>query len=509
MSARTTLLICAGLILVARGARAGGACEVRVTGGVIAGRPDGPGAIFAGIPFAQPPVGKLRWKPPQDVIPWSGVRPAMEPGPDAIQPEAGWNHAMVLNSSEDCLYLNVIVPDWPATRRLPVVVFIHGGGNFAGGGWEHLISGSTLQRRGVVQVTVTYRLGILGFFAHPGLSRESPVRASGNYAILDQIAALRWVRANISSFGGDPENVTLVGQSAGSYDISLLMASPLARGLFAKAIEESGIGVGPPATNTLAQEEAAGSALGASIDQLRAMSPQELLSTRKDWSMCFPDVDGWVFTEAPAATFAAGREAAVPLLLGTNAREMSFAGTPGALRDAVAKQYGERAAPALRLYGLDGIGSMPPADPVMGDVGAQFMTDITFRAPTMIAADWHRSHGSAVWMYEFSRTPIGHESAGASHSSELPYVFGEMTPNPLGSDYNAADRRISAQMQGYWVNFASSGNPNGEGLPAWPPYELSDRPFIEFTEAGTRTGHNLREPYSRFYGDWLDSQMAR
>jgi para-nitrobenzyl esterase len=496
-------------MLVATRACADGAYEAKVTGGMIEGMQDGPGAIFAGIPFAQPQVGNLRWKPPQDVVPWSGVRPATEPGPDAMQPDSGWNHAMVLNSSEDCLYLNVIAPEWPATRRLPVIVFIHGGGNFAGGGWEHLISGSTLQRRGVVQVTITYRLGIFGFFAHPGLSRESPSHASGNYAILDQIAALRWVRANIALFGGDPGNVTLVGQSAGSYDISLLMVSPLAQGLFSKAIQESGIGVGPPATNTLAQEEAVGSALGADIGRLRAMPAKDLLSTRKDWSMCFPDIDGWVFTEAPSATFAAGREAAVPLLLGTNARESSFAGSLGDLRLAVAKQYGDRTESALKLYGLAGIDALPPADPVLGDLGAQFMTDITFRSPTAIAAEWHRLHGGAVWLYEFSRTPIGHESSGASHSAELPYVFGEMTPNPLGSDYNAADRRISAEIQGYWANFASSGNPNGVGLPSWPPYEVADRPYVEFTEGGTRTGLNLRQPYSRFYGDWLKSQMAR
>jgi para-nitrobenzyl esterase len=239
------------------------------------------------------------------------------------------------------------------------------------------------------------------------------------------------------------------------------------------------------------------------------MSPKELLSTRKDWSMCFPNIDGWVFTEAPSATFAAGREAAVPLLLGTNARELSFAGTLPGLRDEVAKQYGDRAPAALRLYGLEGIDALPPADPVLGDIGAQFMTDITFRGPTEVAAEWHRSHGGVVWLYEFSRTPIGHESSGASHSSELPYVFGEMTPNPLGSDYNAADRRISSEMQGYWVNFAASGNPNGAGLPAWPPYEAADSPYIEFTEAGTGTGHNLRHAYTKFYGDWLQGRMAR
>jgi para-nitrobenzyl esterase len=224
--------------------------------------------------------------------------------------------------------------------------------------------------------------------------------------------------------------------------------------------------------------------------------------------MCFPNVDGWVFTEAPAATFAAGREAAVPLLLGTNAREFSFAGNLAGLRAEVAKQYGDSTAPALRLYGLDGVDALPPADPVLGDIGAQFMTDITFRGPTAVAAQWHRAHGSVVWLYEFSRTPIGHEASGASHSAELPYVFGEMTPNPLGSDYNASDRRISSEMQGYWVNFAASGSPNGDGLPTWLPYEAADGPYIEFTEAGTRTGRNLRQPYSRFYAEWLRSQMA-
>ena len=255
---------------------------------------------------------------------------------------------MIANSSEDCLYLNVVTPEWPASGKLPVIVYVHGGGNYAGGAWEHLAKGVTLQNAGVVVVTVNYRLGVFGFFAHPGLSAESPEHASGNYGLQDLVAALRWVKANIAQFGGDPGNVTMMGQSAGALDICVLLASDEARGFISKAIVESAPGVGAPDTPTLSQAEASGAALAerlgcADIGALRSLDAQALLAgAEKSRMRGSVDVDGWILKEPPARTYASGREAKVPMLIGTNARESSFKGTPGELRNLVNARYGPR-----------------------------------------------------------------------------------------------------------------------------------------------------------------------
>jgi para-nitrobenzyl esterase len=514
-SAWTLALGCVVFVAVAVSASAEGAMTVPVTGGQIVGRTYGSGAVFAGIPFAKPPVGPLRWQAPRAVEDWTGVRDATVPALDELQPDDGaWNHGMILNSSEDCLYLNVVTPRWPAGGKLPVIVFVHGGGNFAGGGWEHLAHGVTLQDSGVVVVTVNYRLGIFGFFAHPGLTAESPQHASGNYALQDLVAALRWVRANIATFGGDADNVTMMGQSAGALDICLLLACDDARGLFSKVIVESTPGLGAPHTPTLRQAEATGVSFAAKlgcadIGALRAVPARELLAAAEQSHLRGAiNVDGWMLKEAPAAIFSSGRETRLPMLIGTNSRESSFKGTPGALRDLVAKQYGTMSARALALYGISG-DSEPPADPVLGDAGAQYLTDTIFRSPTSLVAQWHAAAGAKVWLYLFSQTPKGREALGASHSSEMPYVFGEMNPGKRGVEFQAADRDLSLEMQRYWAHFAATGNPNGAALASWPSYDPEERSYLELTGSGNREAKRLRQDYFELFRDAFEAKLAR
>jgi para-nitrobenzyl esterase len=421
---------------------------------------------------------------------------------------------MIAHSSEDCLYLNVLAPRWPAEGSLPVIVFVHGGGNFAGGAWEHLAKGVTLQKNGAVIVTVNYRLGIFGFFAHPGLTAESPEHASGNYALQDLMAALRWVKGNIARFGGDPGNVTMMGQSAGALDIGLLLASDEARGLLSKAILESAPGVGTPETPSLSEAEAAGAAFAArlgcaDVAALRSIPGRQLLAAAEQAHIRGQvDTDGWILRDSPARIFASGRELKLPMLIGTNARESSFKGTAAQLRELMSARYGATAKSALELYGLDA--ALPaPIDPILGDAGAQYITDTTFRQPTALVAQWHSAAGAAVWLYLFSQTPHGREALGASHSSELPFVFGELASDPAGVTYSAADKRLSSEMQRYWVNFATTGNPNGAGLAAWPAYDSGPRAFLELDGGGNRPEKDFRPAFFKLYRDNMESRMAR
>jgi para-nitrobenzyl esterase len=498
------------LVLLAGAESRGESPTVDITGGAIRGISYGPGAAFVGIPFAAPPVGSLRWKPPAPVVPWSGVRDASAPAFDACQPDEGWNHPMVVHASEDCLYLNVVTPRWPMKDRLPVVVFIHGGGNFAGGGWEHPAIGVTLQEKGIVLVTINYRLGIFGFFSHPGLTAESPHHASGNYGLMDIMAALQWVRKNIAQFGGDPGRRTVMGQSAGALDILSLMASPEGQGLFARAIVESAPGVGPARPPSLRSAEKAGAIFARSvgcdsIEALRAEPAAGLLAEAEEKHLRGSIVvDGWVLTEAPAATFAGGREAKIPIVIGTNARESSFKGRTDELHEEIADRYGSLAPEAEALY----LGpSAPAAPPSFGDPGAQFLTDLVFRLPTLLVAEWHAAAGAPVWLYLFDQVPKGRERLGASHSSELAYAFGEMdSPQPSVS-YGSQDRAISAEMGRRWAAFASRADPNASGLGPWPKFDGPDGPYLDLGGRGIEIGRNLRAPYLELFRRHFRVQM--
>ncbi len=488
------------------------AFTARVESGVLQGRAYGDGAVFAGIPFATPPVGPLRWREPQPPAAWPGVRDAAQPSRDEFQPDEGWNHSMVVSASEDCLYLNVVTPHWPQPGKTPVIVFVHGGGNFAGGGWEHLEKSITLQARGVVVVTVNYRLGIFGFFAHPALTAESPHQASGNYALQDLVAALQWIRANIAPFGGDPNNVTMMGQSAGAFDICLLMASPVARDLFQKAILESAPGIGPPVAQNLAEAEMQGLSFArdlecANIGALRGVSASDLLAGAERHRLRGGVVvDGWILGESPARTFAGGRESRIPIIIGTNARESSYGGTASDLRELISAWYGSLAERALDLYGSETSGVS--VDPAFGDEGARFQTDTTFRSPSSLVAEWHSGARAPVWLYLFNRTPKGREAVGAKHSSELAYVFGEMRSPPAGVEFGSEDAQVSRQIGEYWANFARTGDPNSGGNPAWPNYDGSRRAYLELRTGGSISRDHLRQPFYELFRDYFLSQMA-
>ncbi len=474
---------------------------VTVTGGRIEGRALGAGAVFKGIPFAAPPVGNLRWKEPMPVKPWSGVRDAGEYGATCAQIDATWNHMAAEKGSEDCLFLNVWAPEWPSGSRHPVMVWIHGGGNMGGsalgeGGIEPPFDGAKLASHGVVVVTIQYRLGVLGFFAHPELTRESPHHASGNYGLLDQVAALKWIHENIAKFAGDPGNVTVFGQSAGGQDTGLLLTSPLTKGLIHRAIEESGtVMIGGDVAPPRSRLEEAGVQLAArwkapatnQITYLRGLSTAEILKGSPPYAQRGPlrpepDIDGYAVVKPPAQVFKEHQELPVPLIIGNNGREFSLPDGPEALKHSLAEYYKDRAAAAMKYYGLDG--ANPDTYPPHGDGNAQWETDLMFRCGSVVIANWHSAR-FPTWEYEFTRAP---EPVGARHSWELQFVFGN-----LMQATEAADRALSDQVIAYWTNFARTGNPNGGALPNWPKHDAAAAAYIDFSADGPVAREGLRQ----------------
>ncbi len=425
-------------------------------------------AAFKNIPFAQPPIGNLRWRAPLPAERWAGMRDATAYGPACMQ-----TGNLNANSSEDCLQLNVWTPKLSIHSNLPVMVWIHGGGNFAGSGVEPLFDGDAFARHGVVLVTVNYRLGVFGFFAHPELTQESLHHASGNYGLLDQIMALHWVHDNIAAFGGDPGNVTIFGESAGAADVNLLMATPLSEGLFERVIAESGPVVAPP---SLAAWEKRGEEFAAklnitgegSLARLRALSSDVILKAAGGGlSSVGPllglDVDGWVLPESPVKVFATGKELHVGLILGNNSQELQrpFFPMQGGLRQAIASQYGPLADRALALYGLDGAVE-PQPDPELGTAMAQWATDTQFRCGSVEELIWHTDAANPAYQYQFSLPVHGKGALGAPHGSEVQFVFGALPVPPGKGNFTEADQLASAQMQEYWTNFAKTGDPNGK-----------------------------------------------
>jgi para-nitrobenzyl esterase len=502
-----TLLVCVAAV----GSRAQSDPIITVTGGQIRGAALAGGAVFKGIPFAAPPTGERRWREPAAVQPWSGVRDATKFGAICPQQPSPIVGDAIKTASEDCLFLNVWTAQWPAAGApRPVMVWIPGGGNFAGAASQAVYDGASLAKRGVVLVTMNYRLGVFGFFSHPALTRELPRKASGNQGILDQIAALRWVQENIVRFGGDPKNVTIFGESAGSLDVSVLMTSPLSKGLFHRAIAESGpvVLVGEPAT--LAEAEKRGQAAasrwkvpaGASLDTLRAVSTADIIAAEANLfsdgiANAFPNlgitVDGYVFPRKPAQVFATGAQYRVPMLLGNNGREQ----VPGSvlakdLSLAIANTYGPLAPRAVTLY----VGS---PDPVYGTTAEQWGTDTSFRCATVAQAMWHAGAGNATFHYEFTHVPPERAALGATHASELSHVFGTYQQGVIGVGPIAratdADARVSEVMQRYWTNFAKTGDPNGAGVPNWPKFDTKSRGYVEFATSGPATKQALRRPY--------------
>ena len=464
--------------------------QQRYADGVVEGVVSADGLVrtFKGIPYAAPPVGPLRWKPPQPVVPWTGVRQAVDFAPRAMQ----WRvyDDMVFHDagpSEDCLYLNLWMPARPATAKLPVMVWIHGGGFVAGASSEPRQDGGNLCKNGVLVVSLNYRMGVFGFLALPELAEESEHHATGNYGLLDQVAALQWVQRNIAAFGGDPGNVTIFGESAGSMSVSALLASPLAQGLFHRAIGESGAFFGQTLSarpRAEAEDEGvkfARSAFGTTaVASLRARPAAEVLAAAQklDAYEFRPDVDGWFLPAPCLAIYGAGRQSHVPLLAGWNRDEGSWQGffekDEPTLEHYVARlraKFGARADELLKLYPAARMAEMKrSAADLSGD---EFVGYGTWK--------WIEAHrqtsGAPVYRYHFEQTlplPAGAPAdaeTSAPHSADIEYVFQVLSLSSRNLPWRAEDRAVSNLMAAYWTNFAKTGNPNGPGLPFWPACE--------------------------------------
>jgi para-nitrobenzyl esterase len=435
--------------------------------------------VYKGVPFAAPPIGKLRWREPQRVAMWNGVRRADAYAAACMQKGVSMPGETPPTVSEDCLYLNIWTPPHTATARLPVIVWIHGGGYTNGSASMPLYRGDRLARRGVIVVTVAYRLGPLGFLAHPELTLESSHHASGNYGLMDQVAALEWVQRNIRAFGGNPGNVTIAGQSAGAMSVSMLMVSPRSVGLFQRAIGESG-GVFEPTQLApgylLARAELDGkqyaASLGAtSLAELRRLPAAKLLEGDADL-VSHPVIEPFVLPVAPYDAFAAGQQHDVPLLVGSNAEEArSLVDTKGVTAltfDAdVTRSFGQLPPALLAAYSH-------ATDDSARQARLDLERDLRFGWDMWAWARLQAATGrQRVFYYLFAQRPpfparSVYATWGASHFAELWYVFDHLDQSPW--NWTPGDRRLAEAMSGYWTNFAKTGDPNGHGLPSWPAY---------------------------------------
>ena len=490
-------------------------------------------SVFRGVPYAKPPVGALRWRAPERAEPWKGVREATSFGAPCAQRLMGWNDDMATGQSEDCLYLNVwstaVAGGAAKGARLPVMVFLHGGSNQAGTASEALSNGLALAPRGVVLVTLNYRLGAFGFLSGPELAREPGAEgASGNYGLRDQIAALEWVQREIAAFGGDPKKVTIAGQSAGSIDVGALLASPRAKSLFAGAIEESGTVLGLLVPVDAAASNAAWAGvrerLGGDPEAMRQRSTAEVLAADGAIVSGPPggrglSVDGWALTMTPAAVFRAGLEARVPLLIGNNAQELSLPGKVQAEIEAALPA--ERAKALERVYGVGdggvddgGVGDGSPAGgssagrpadgngEILGDAGARWATDRLLRCPSVAVAKLHSAHGSATYEYQFD--PGLPWQPVAKHSSELFFVFHYFhAQHGEAGAWTAEDEQISDAVESRWTNFVRTGDPNEPlktGEVRWPPFGTAHEGYLEFTKTGPVAGERLNDAACKLIG---------
>ena len=502
------------------------AVSVKTSYGILEGLDISGIKTFKGVPFAAPPTGDNRWREPQPLQPWQGIRECHDYAPDPMQePIFGDMNFGADSISEDCLYLNIWTPAITMNEKLPVLIYFNGGGLMAGSGSEPRYAGMAMARRGMICVTANYREGIFGFFAHPELSKETAYKGSGNYGFLDQQAAIRWVHENISLFGGDPERITIAGESAGSMSVSALMASPLSRGLFAQAIGSSGSVIADKRVKSLAEAEKAG------VDMMRRMGyknvkemrkvPAEVLMKQANVrNVPVYNIDNHFLTEQPFATYAAGRQMRVPLLVGGNSLEMSPAAYFGYITmsgreitmEDIAKtasgMFGDNTEEMLSLYGItapDDIYKQPGID-LCGDL---FLAYSTWR--------WGNIHnatsGQPVYRYLYSRerpkmmiegkvaglaggvkdkTEAEEvvenkipEIHGAVHSADIEYAMGNLPTNRV-YDWQPEDYMVSDIFMGYYANFVKTGNPNGIGLPQWLPLDNSDSPGFMVIDVKTR-----------------------
>jgi para-nitrobenzyl esterase len=524
---------------------------VHVTSGTLAGKLQGNTIVFEGIPFAAPPIGDLRWREPQPVASWSGIRDATTPGSPCVQSvhgvdsflaplaeEYGVHFAIeTLKPSEDCLYLNVFSPS-SGSKRLPVMVWLHGGSNRAGSGSGDGYDGSSLASHGVVVVTMNYRLGVMGFFAHPDLTAESPHHSSGNYGLLDQIAGLRWVQQNIEQFGGDPRNVTLFGESAGSVDATMLIASPLVKGLFRRVIAESGPAFGLAPAVKLSDAEAVGKAVGTAkgnaLAALRQMGAQEVAdldarvvaSRFKSFDPNSAVVDGWLLPRPAAAAYGSGSIQKVDLLAGFNGRELSAfrvvaaaaakqSPTPPAKEPATAavKKLADAAYPLYGGWTDMAVGMYLAQILVHGDIAVdRASNDMLVACPVGAEVALVTRLGARGFIYRFDRSipGKGEQKLGAFHAEELPFVFNTFTSRSWRwLPFTEADRNLSAVIETYWTNFARSGDPNGAGLPAWKAWSSDDEPYMQFSQSAAAVPQkSFSPPFCHLAPDRLQERLA-
>jgi len=473
--------------------------QVKTAEGILEGKDLSGITIFKGVPFAAPPVGNLRWKAPQPVQKWEGVRKATEYGPNPMQEAlfGDMNFGTKVNS-EDCLYLNIWTPAKTMKEHLPVLIYFNGGGLMAGSGSEPRYAGDAMARKGIISITANYREGIFGFFAHPQLSKETSYKGSGNYGFMDQVAAIQWVKDNIEAFGGDPNRITIVGESAGSMSVSALMASPLCQGLFAQAMGSSGSVMGFNKVLTLKEAEQKGVELAKQIGKknikdLRALPAEELMKLAAVKAVPTYNIDGYFLTEQPTETFAKGNQTKVPLLVGGNNQEMSpwalLAGkqpTVENLKAGAKAMFGDNVDEAFRLYGINS------DKDVLEQPGINLASDLFLDYSTWKWGNMHKlTSGQPVYRYRYCHPrpamaikgkvaglaggvvdakegqPQMPQDKGAVHSADIEYAMGTLPTNRV-YDWQPEDYMVSDIFSQYYVNFVKTGNPNGLGLVEWP-----------------------------------------
>jgi para-nitrobenzyl esterase len=507
MTDNTFVSIALMTIILAAGSALAASDEVRIDSGKLKGVTANGVVSFKGIPYAAPPVGDLRWRPPQPATPWPGIRLASEYGADCMQlPFPGDAAPLGVKPAEDCLYANVWVPADRPAKKLPVMVWIYGGGFVNGGSSPAVYDGSHFARRGVVFVSFNYRVGRFGFFAFPALTKENPGEPHGNYTFMDQIAALQWVRRNIAAFGGDLKNVTLFGESAGGGSVLTMMTSPLAQGLFQKAIIESGggrTGLFPPRYVDRASPAGTPSAesIGLAFSRKKGISgddagalaalrklPADAVVDRLNMASMFgaqgtyagPMIDGKVVVDTPEAVYAAGRGAKIPLIIGANSADIGF--NRARTMDELLAQFGPDRDKARAAFDPFGTGSVNAVGTMVSEI--QIMIE-----PARFVARTIAGLGEPVYEYRFSYVAesMRNRWKGAPHATEIPFVFDTVQAR-YAEKLAPADETTAEAANAYWMNFAKASNPNGAGLPEWPSYKTNTDLLLDFTENGPLAG---------------------